>query len=68
MSNVGSKTRSKNSVFTFLKCMDGFVLAFLKIMDSSVLVSLKSTGGSVLARDGKRLGLSWDQVNSVPAP
>ena len=30
---VKSKTGSKNSVLTFLKCMDGFVLAFLKCRD-----------------------------------
>ena len=48
-SNVGSKTRRKNSVLAFLKNMDGSVLAFLKGMDGSVLVSLKCMDGLVLA-------------------
>ena len=38
---VWSKTRRKNSVLAFLKCMDGSISAFLKCTDRSVLVSLK---------------------------
>ena len=49
MNKVRSKTGSKNSVFAFLKCMDGSILAFLKCMDKSVLVSLKYMAGLVLA-------------------
>ena len=33
---VGSQTGSKNSVLTFLKCMDGSVLAHLRINSSSI--------------------------------
>ena len=49
MNKVGSKTGSKNSVFAFLKCMDGSVLAFLMCMDGSVLVSVKCMDVYVLA-------------------
>ena len=49
VSKVGSKIRSKNSVLTFLMCMDGSILAFLKFMDGLVLDSLKCMDGSVLA-------------------
>ena len=49
VSEVWSKTGSKNSLLAFLKCMDRSVLAFLKCIDRSVLVSLKCIDGFVLA-------------------
>ena len=43
---VGSKTGSKKSVFAFLKCTDGFVLAHLRFPMPSAPTRFPQSGNS----------------------